>query len=197
VVLTHFHADHIDGLPGVLHDRRVAEVAVSGLREPMSGARQVDAWTAAAGVPVRSPAYGEVVSVGELSWRVLAPRRVVSDNPNDASVVLLVETRGIRLLLAGDVEPPSQALLASEAIGQVDVLKVPHHGSAHQDQGFLLDLGARVGLVSVGEDNGYGHPDPDVLDLLADNGTLLRRTDQDGDLAVVARDGELRVVSSR
>ena len=195
VVLTHFHADHVDGLPGVLRGRVVGELEVSGLREPAYGAEQVDRWAAAAGVPVRAPAYGEVVTVGEVTWEVLGPQRVVTDNPNDASVVLLVEAAGIRLLLSGDVEPPAQAALLEEELGSVDVLKVPHHGSRYQDDLLLTTLGVRVALVSAGEDNDYGHPDPGTLEVLSDAGAMVGRTDEDGDVAVVVRDGELRVVS--
>jgi len=77
----------------------------------------------------------------------------------------------------------------------VDVLKVPHHGSRHQDAEWLASLRARVALVSVGEDNDYGHPAPALLDLLSRNGALVRRTDLHGDVAVIVRGGELRVVS--
>jgi competence protein ComEC len=195
VVLTHFHADHVDGLPGVLRGRSVAELEVSGLQEPESGAEQVERWAGAAGVPVRVPAFGEVVHVGEVTWQVLGPQRLLPGSPNDASVVLLVEAAGIRLLLSGDAEPPSQAALLRAGFGAVDVLKVPHHGSRYQDERLLTDLGVRVALVSAGEDNDYGHPDPGTLDLLEDAGAIVRRTDQHGDVAVVVVDGELRVVS--
>jgi competence protein ComEC len=195
VLLTHFHADHVDGLPGVLRGRGVGEVEVGPFREPAYGAEQVDEWAAAADVGVRVPAYGEVMQVGEVTWRVEAPRRILDDSPNDASVVWLVETHGVRLLLTGDVEPPSQAALLREDLGEVDVLKVPHHGSRYQDDRLLTGLGARVALISVGADNDYGHPDPRLVDLLERSGMDVRRTDEDGDVAVVVRDGGLRVVS--
>ena len=195
VVLTHFHADHVDGLPGVLRGRAVAEVQVSALREPESGAEQVDEWAADAAVPVRVPALGEVVQVGEASWQVLAPQTIVPGSPNDASLVMLVETAGIRLLLSGDVEPPAQAALLRTDLGPVDVLKVPHHGSRYQDVRLLTTLGARVALVSAGEDNDYGHPDPGTLELLDDAGATVRSTHEDGDVAVVVDGDGLRVVS--
>ncbi|WP_238993665.1 ComEC/Rec2 family competence protein [Nocardioides caldifontis] len=197
VVLTHFHADHVDGLPGVLAGRQVGEVQVTGLREPEAGAAQVERWAAAAQVPLRVPAYGERAGVGPVTWQVLAPRRVLSENPNDASLVLLVEAHGVRLLLTGDVEPGSQAALLREPVGRIDVLKVPHHGSAHQDARLLTGLGARVGLVSVGEDNDYGHPSGRTLELLEEAGVRTWRTDERGDVAVVLRGDELRVVTSR
>jgi competence protein ComEC len=144
---------------------------------------------------VRVPAYGERDSVGDLRWTVLAPRRLLSDSPNDASLVILVRSHGVRLLLTGDVEPPSQAVLLHEDLGRIDVLKVPHHGSRYQDRRLLTDLGARVALVSVGADNDYGHPDQGTLNLLRRAGALVRRTDQDGDIAVVVRGGALSVVT--
>jgi competence protein ComEC len=196
VLLTHFHADHVDGLPGALRGRAVGELQVSGMAEPADGAERVGRWAAAAGVPVRVPTYGEVGRAGALSWRVSGPRRLVDGSPNDASVVLEVETAGVRLLLTGDVEPAGQAVLAGDVVGPVDVLKVPHHGSRHQDVEWLASLDARVALVSVGEDNDYGHPAAPLLETLRESGALVRRTDEHGDVAVVVRDGELRVVSS-
>ena len=69
---------------------------------------------------------------------------------------------------------------------RVDVLKVPHHGSRHQQIDWLTSLGARLALVSVGEDNGYGHPAPELLHALTAAGMEVRRTDLDGDVLVVA-----------
>lgn len=176
LVLTHPHADHVDGRAGVAEGRSV-------------GATE----TAAAA------AYGATRRVGELTMQVLwPPPGADPDNPNDASVVLLVEVRGVRLLLTGDVEPPSQAALARAWPGlAVDVLKVPHHGSRHQDVGWLGGLGARVAVVPVGADNDYGHPADEVLDPLLDAGVEVLRTDLDGDVAVIVEEGELGVATSR
>ena len=110
---------------------------------------------------------------------------------NDASVVLLAEVGGLSVLLTGDVEPPAQAALASVLPDlDVDVLKVPHHGSRYQDDAWLRSLRAEVAVVSVGADNDYGHPDADLLDALTEAGADVARTDEHGSVAVVARDGE-------
>lgn len=196
VVLTHFHADHVDGLPGALRGREVGEVQVTALRDPEEGAVQVERWAGAAGVPLRIPAYAEERSAGPVTWRLLGPRRLLG-GVNDASLTLLVETAGIRVLLSGDVEPVAQAaLLAVPGLAPVDVLKVPHHGSRHQDERLLGGLGARLALVPVGADNDYGHPAPETLAALRSAGALVRRTDQHGDVAVVvAGDGTLRAVA--
>ncbi len=79
----------------------------------------------------------------------------------------------------------------------VDVLKVAHHGSALQDPGLVHDASAPLALISVGAGNPYGHPAPSTVALLRASGAVVRRTDQDGDIAVVSSAGHLAAVSRR
>lgn len=198
LVLTHFHADHVDGLPGVLRGRDVAEIGVSPLPDPPGQAEQV--LRGAGRIPLTHPAPGEQRLAGAVSWRVLWPSRLISeDSPaNNASVVLLAEVRGVRILLTGDIEPPAQsALYRAEPGLRADVLKIPHHGSAHQDAGFLASLGARIAIASAGADNGYGHPAPSTLRVLLHAAMRVTRTDRHGDVAVIVRDGRLAVVTRK
>jgi competence protein ComEC len=190
VVLTHFHADHVDGLSGVVRHRKVGEIVTSPLADPVGGARSVLRVAEAADVPVRAVRVGERTEVGQLSWQVVAPAEVdypdSESAPNDASVVLLVEVRGIRILMSGDQERPSQAeLRRSFPDLRADVLKVAHHGSSKQDEELVRSLGARLAVISVGVDNDYGHPAATTLNLLRHAGMQVRRTDLDGDVAVV------------
>ena len=199
LALTHFHADHVDGLVGAVRGREVDTIEVTPLADPLSGAHDVYGVAASAGVPVRVAAYGETGQLGPLRWQVIAPSHppppTSESPPNDASLVLLVQTRGIRILLMGDEEDGSQAQLLRDTGGvRADVLKVAHHGSARQDPDLVRATGARLAVISVGVDNDYGHPAPSLLALLHDARMRIARTDREGDVAVVV-DGGLRVAA--
>jgi competence protein ComEC len=201
VVLTHFHADHIDGLAGVLDGRQVGAIASTRVLDPTEGVADVLATAEAQGLAVAAATQGLTRDVGDVHLQTLwpTPGAMLSGSgdgslANDASVVLLVEVQGVRILLTGDVEPPGQAALARWLPEiDIDVLKVPHHGSRYQDLEWLTSLDAETALVSVGADNYYGHPSTEVLDALAAGGAEVHRTDLEGDLLVVPGSGGIEV----
>jgi competence protein ComEC len=197
VVLTHPHADHIDGLPGVRHGRRVAEV----LTTPLSPGREA---RFTAGLTTRHAEPGQQWRVGDLTLSVLAPlggARTLSPKDdgtavNNASVVLVARRPGFSALLAGDLEADAQRVLRT-AVPRVQVLKVPHHGSRSQDPGFLAAAHASIALISVGEHNDYGHPSATTLGLLRRLHTRIHRTDQEGDIAIVRTGASVAAVPRR
>ncbi|MGI5282807.1 ComEC/Rec2 family competence protein [Nonomuraea polychroma] len=203
LVLTHPHADHVDGLTGVLRNRRVGAVVVSPQRTEARAVAHVSAVLAQRRIPEWTAAPGSRWRFGPSDLSVLAPDPAMGDLHgqgegsaiNNASVVLHVRWRSGSILLGGDLETEAQEELLRRVRVRADILKTPHHGSGRQSPAFLASLGARAALVSVGADNDYGHPAPSTLVLLRRLGATTYRTDQSGDLAVVERDGGLAVVA--
>ncbi|MFJ8827141.1 ComEC/Rec2 family competence protein [Streptomyces sp. NPDC102467] len=194
LLLTHFHADHVAGLAGVLRGRSVGMIETTGFQEPVDQAAFVRRLATLHGVPVVGAVAGERRRTGPLDWEVLWPPQplIAPDGPNDASVTLLVRTAGLTMLLLGDLEPAAQRALLRTGDGArlppVDVLKVAHHGSAYQDPELLRRVAPRLALISCGVDNPYGHPSPRTVEALRGRGAAVLRTDRDGAIAVVGRE---------
>ncbi|MGP4027736.1 ComEC/Rec2 family competence protein [Actinomadura sp. 3N407] len=184
LILTHPHADHINGTSGVRNGRNVHEI----LTTSRTSGREA---RLAPGLPTRRAQAGQQWRIGDLTLSILAPRATGpalsfeddGSTINNASVVLVARRPGFSALLAGDIEEDVQRALET-AVPPVQVLKVPHHGSRSQAPGFLAAAHASVSLISVGEDNDYGHPSPATLRLLQRLGTQIHRTDQEGDVAI-------------
>ncbi|WKW12033.1 DNA internalization-related competence protein ComEC/Rec2 [Pseudogemmatithrix spongiicola] len=195
-VLTHPHADHVGGAASVIEALRpalvrdAAFVAASPAYAAMlaSARRRGGQWSRV--VP------GERVSLDGVALTFLAPDSAWTaglDDPNEASTILRVEYGARSLLLTGDAEAGLEQWLLGHAIEQLDVdlLKVAHHGSSTSSTPAFLDaVSPRLGLVSVGRDNSYGHPSPDVMRRLLDAGATVLRTDQLGTL-VLRTDGQV------
>ena len=117
---------------------------------------------------------------------------------NNRSIVLTLELDGVHILVTGDIEPGAQELIArSEDLSDIEILKVPHHGSRFQAEPFLSEVRPLVSLISVGE-NSYGHPDSEVIAKLSEMGSKVFRTDQDGAIALSWReDGGEPIFSAR
>ncbi|SNT40570.1 competence protein ComEC [Asanoa hainanensis] len=201
-VVSHFHADHIGGVEGIGRGRRIEAVATPRHAEPAAGRDQVLSAAAQAGATVAVIDVGRRLSLGAVDLVVFGPPVEMAgtrSDPNNNSLVLRATVDGVGVMLPGDAEEEEQRVIIDHFGGaalRAQVLKVAHHGSAYQEPSFVDAVDPAVALVSVGVDNGYGHPNPALLARLTRGGARVLRTDQAGDLAVVRRGGGLAVVAS-
>ncbi|MCA2221591.1 ComEC/Rec2 family competence protein [Nonomuraea aurantiaca] len=203
LLLTHPHADHVDGLPGVLRNRRVGAVIVSPQRVAPQESNRIATILARHRIPEWTPLAGSRWQLGPSEMTILAPDSAQGGTEgqgegsliNNSSVVARVRWRAGSALLSGDIETEAQDALLRRLAPRADVLKVPHHGSRRLDPAFFASVGARAALISVGADNDYGHPAPSTIGLLHRLGARVYRTDRSGDLAVIDQDGQLAVVA--
>ncbi|MEV5409495.1 ComEC/Rec2 family competence protein [Thermopolyspora sp. NPDC052614] len=204
LILTHPHLDHVGGLEGVFRHRTVGAALVSPGRRPAPE-------TARLSLELRRRRTPEWVAPPGTRWRfgpaeltVLAPDPRPGAPPipdgagegsavNNASVVIHLRWPSGSALLSGDIESEAQTALLRQGVPPVDILKVPHHGSARGDPTFLAAARPSAALISVGADNDYGHPAPQTLARLAALSVRVYRTDRQGDLAVVTEGGRLAV----
>ena len=188
VIATHEHADHIAGLPSVF-----ARFPVSVYYDPACHFHtelqsQIDTEIGAEGVPVLPAHEGDTITVGDLAFQVLGPDRCwggTNSDPNNDSVVLLMQAAGHTLLMTGCAEREAQqVMLDAGRVPNVDVLRVPHHGGDTSLPAFIQAVDPEIAVVSVGQPNPYGHPDPNALATLAAVGAQVWRTDEHGTITV-------------
>lgn len=110
---------------------------------------------------------------------------------NNQSLVWLIKIGRVTALLTGDLEVKGElALIEQNLLKSVDILKVGHHGSkTSTSQQFLEAVQPETSLISVGQNNSYGHPSPEVLNRLIQFGGKILRTDQQGTIELVS-DGQ-------
>ncbi len=203
LVLTHFHADHVEGLSGVLNHRKIRQVWISNNSDPQLESDRVKQLLGpvATNVVVRGMQTQVNSARGLIQLRVLWPNASLGSFDvlpgdgsaiNNSSIALLITAPDFTLFAAGDVEPAVQSEIR-DAIGKVDIYKVSHHGSLYQDEGMLERLSPAVSIISVGAGNTYGHPAPQTLALLARLPSAIYRTDISGAIAITARAHHLKV----
>lgn len=203
LILSHFHADHVAGLSGVLKGRRVHHVWISNNLEPeLQSTLALNLLKKSKIVTVQK---GLTSQVGDIRLKVLWPEattRTFEELPgegsaiNNSSVAVIAQTSDWSLFSAGDLEPPAQHELIN-SVEPVDIYKLSHHGSRYQDEGLMKALSAQIALISVGAKNPYGHPAKESIDSLTRLGTQVFRTDTDGAIAVTASAHHLRVRKSK
>lgn len=198
VALTHAHLDHLGGLPAVLENFRVRELWVG--RDIEIGAYlHLLALARERGVAVRHLERGDSFVSEKVSGSVLSPEDL-NQSPvvkNDDSMVLRLADGSQSLLLAGDMERPSERrILAENQQVGVSFLKVAHHGSkTSTTDEFLAAAHPVFAAISVGRDNSFGHPSPEVVERLEAAGVRVYRTDRDGAITATT-DGRTMNVST-
>jgi competence protein ComEC len=200
LVLTHFDFDHVGGLSGAPGGRTVSNAIVSGFPDDRPATKSSLDQLKEIGTQVIIAEPTISGSLGEFGWRVLAPTKTASEakDSNDASVTMVFRSSELDLVLLGDLGAEGQERVARsvmQVIGSSEnplILKVSHHGSNDQSATFHQQLDPDLALISVGSENGYGHPGKQALQILDSVGAQVLRTDLLGAIAISSSGGELQ-----
>ena len=187
VFLTHFDTDHVSSLPQLLRDRSVGRVVFAPVPDPAANAQAVREVLRQTDIPHEIGSAGAAWRIGGAHVELLWPQRLVRAGgaPGNNSGLVVRVRAGVDMLFTGDIEPAGQlALMHLRNPPRVEATTIPHHGSANQHPRFPDWTGARLALVSAGENNRYGHPRQEALDLFAGAGMQIGRTDEHGTVAM-------------
>jgi len=202
LVLTHFDFDHVGGLPGAMKNRTVDVAIISGFKDERPATAIAIEQLKDSNLVIAQPQV--TGKLGEFEWHILAPTReaLEAKDSNDASVVMLFRSSEMDILLLGDLGEAGQNRIQAKTLAKLAasskplILKVSHHGSNDQSAEFHQILRPDLAVISVGRENGYGHPGSGALDILSNSGAMILRTDQLGSIALEARLGALSWAAS-
>ena len=115
------------------------------------------------------------------------------DNENDNSSVIYFNYNNYKFLFMGDAGVDKENdILDKYNLSNVDVLKVGHHGSkTSSSKNFIDEINPKYGVISVGKNNRYGHPNKEVLNNLENS--KIYRTDQDGSIMFKIKNDKLEI----
>lgn len=198
IFLSHGDADHINGIAELLKEK---QIAITCLCLPAGTEQEefaeITDLAQARNISVRTIQAGDFWENNRTRFWCLNPIDAM-ESGNAASMVLYMEYQDFSMLLTGDLEGEGEknvaALLQANAITDVSVLKVAHHGSKNSTkEKFLQQCSPTVAVVSCGERNTYGHPHKETLERLSDAGTTVYRTDCGGAIQITVTGNCMKV----
>lgn len=169
IIITHFHADHSQGLPILVENLKVDNIVASYMPKNTE-------------LPIVLVGQGDEIMLDQnTKLTVIWRDKTTSNNENNMSLVSLLSYYSNDVLFTGDIEREVEQLVADKVSNSIEIIKVPHHGSnTSSTENFLNLLQPKVGIISVGRNNFYNHPSAEVLTSYNEINSKIYRTDEDG-----------------
>mgnify|MGYP000899234456 FL=1 len=184
--ITHFDQDHSQGLDLLVDRLKIEYLFTSYLPEDLKIPPDIEV------IPLKE---GDRLQLDrEVELEILWPGQAISFKDNNRSLVAILKAEGVGILLTGDIEGEVEHILKDRITGPIDIIKVPHHGSkSSSTEEFLEAVGAREAIISVGRNNIYGHPHPEVLNRYEVRNINIYRTDEMGLVRIIIGDGVYQI----
>jgi competence protein ComEC len=190
IIMTHPDQDHIGGSLDVLKNYSVGSVFESGVLVDSNTYQNLKTEIENKKIPDFLARRGTRLDLGGGAFLdILFPDRDVSSwETNGGSIVAKLSYGNNSIMLTGDAPVKTEKIILAENSAEnlhSDILKLGHHGSRSSTSSeFLKAISPKIGLISVGLNNRYGHPHQEILDLLKNFGVQVFRTDQLGQIKI-------------
>lgn len=203
-IISHPQKDHFGGFEHILDRYSIDLLILNSLNNKALSFQKLLKKLDQKKVKLKSLYMGDVIDLNNAKINIYWPKRSyleksiyktttvnngfrVNDvllNLNKFSYVFTFEEDNKSILFTGDIDKEISNKISS-SLGQVDILKVPHHGSKNGvTKKFIDKVKPKISIINVGKNNSYGHPHKEILDLLNSVNSQIRRTDEDGDIVI-------------
>lgn len=189
LVATHPHSDHIGSMSYIVRHMDIDAVYMPKVSTTTKIYENLLDSISNKGLKIKTAIAGtKILDVDELEIDILAPVEIYEDDLNNCSVILKITYKDRSFLLTGDAEKKEFEDVYLDM--SADVLKVAHHGSSTSTTEEILEkIKPEIAVISLGEDNEYGHPHKSTLKLLNNIDCDIYRTDEDKTVKI-STDGE-------
>ena len=196
VVLSHPHADHLNGLIEVIKRYKVKTVLMTGARYNYGAYDEFYKLLKMRGVEVIFTDGESDLKMGKIGFDIIYPQKSIEgsgfNNINNSSIVLRLIYGNKRLMFSGDLEMEKEQEIVEQTqlnLG-ADLVKAGHHGSRTSNTlDWLTRIHPQWAIISCGVDNGFKHPAPSTVERFLSLGAGVWRTDIDGTVQIVS-DGD-------
>ncbi|WP_438351838.1 DNA internalization-related competence protein ComEC/Rec2 [Paenibacillus sp. FA6] len=198
VVLSHGDQDHIGGLQAVLDHIPVKALLFNGTLTHTVTMEKLLSTALVKDIPIYAVHNTMVMQPDEYTEMIFLSPEMTQDeqmelpivkDQNHSSLVFILDMNGVRVLLTGDMDIANEMnILRNEAnvatvLEGADIIKIAHHGSkTSTSEEWLARWKATAAVISAGFNNSYGHPKPEVVDRITEQGMGIFRTDQQGEI---------------
>ena len=188
IILTHPHADHLDGILAILKNYQVKNIIHNPVDCQENDCQQFLSLLAKNNIPQFFAHPGLHVKQSKLKIKFFYPATKLQNQTtttefNDTSVVLQIKSQNQSVLITGDLPATIEKKLVNSYSTQLisNILAIGHHGSKYSsDPVFLETVQPQTAIISVGQDNKFNHPHPETLEKLNKHNIKTLRTDIDG-----------------
>ena len=189
LVATHPHSDHIGSMSYIVRHMDIDAVYMPKVSTTTKTYENLLDSISNKGLKIKTAMAGtRILDIDELEIDILAPVEIYEDDLNNCSVILKITYKDRSFLLTGDAEKKEFEDVYLDM--SADVLKVAHHGSSTSTTEEILEkIKPEIAVISLGEDNEYGHPHKSTLKLLNNIECDIYRTDEDKTVKI-STDGE-------
>ena len=189
VVVTHYHADHTNGLYEVLRRIPVQTIYLPDIEDEYGVRERLVSLAEEKGAQVTYVTKETADTLGDTVLTIYPPVQSGGDL-NELGLTALASTGDFDLLITGDMSGSTEKkLVETYALPDIEVLVVSHHGSRYSSNiRFLKSVTPEAAVISVG-DNNYGHPSEETLQRLLAVGADIWRTDQQGTIRITVNGG--------
>ena len=195
IVISHFDSDHVKGLFKVIEELDVSNVIISKQGEVSENFKKFQKIVSDKNINIMIVKKGDYITIDRLSYiEILFPEdKLINENIlNNNSIVMKFVSGDFDMLFTGDIEKIAEdrliELYKNTNKLKADILKVAHHGSkTSSTEEFIELVKPEIGLIGVGKNNNFGHPNEEITERLKNNNIQIYRTDECGEIIIVKK----------